>query len=224
MKAMIFAAGRGERMRPLTDTTPKPLVMLRGEPLIVHVILACKRAGITEIIINVCYQAQSIMSALGDGSVWGVRIQYSQESEPPLETAGGIIKALPLLGFEPFLVHSCDVWTNYDLSDLFVRQNNLKLAHLVMVKNPDYHPQGDFGLLPDGRLSLKMEDRLTYASFGLYDPRLFQDLPVQRLGLGKIFRDNMDLLTGELFEGEWFNIGTVADLAQAENNLKEVST
>jgi len=223
MKAMIFAAGRGERMRPLTDNVPKPLLMLAGQPLIVHAILSCKNAGIDQIVVNVSYKADLIMKELGDGSQWGVSIQYSQEGEPPLETAGGIIKALPLLGEKPFIVMSGDIWTNYDLSLLLSRTKQVKLAHLVMVKNPEDNPNGDFCLMPNGVLSTSDNVRLTYGNIGLFHPHLFNDLPVQRLGLGNLLRDYLKSgdITGEYFNGEWLNIGTPAQLAQAQHVLKE---
>lgn len=223
MKAMIFAAGRGDRMRPLTDTTPKPLLMLAGQPIIVHTILACKAAGIEEIVINVSYKAAMIMEALGNGSRWDVNIHYSQEGEPPLETAGGIIKALPLLGSEPFVALSGDIWTSYDLGHLFSCLSDLELAHLVMVKNPDFNPKGDFCLMPSGILSRDEGQRLTYGNIGLFHPDLFAGLPVQRLGLGALLREYLDSgkISGEYFTGEWFNIGTPADLAHAQSVLKE---
>lgn len=223
MKAMIFAAGRGERMRPLTDTTPKPLLTLAGQSLIAHAILACKQAGIEQIIINVSYKAEMIMQALGNGSEWGVNIQYSQEGEPPLETAGGIIKALPLLGDEPFIAMSGDIWTNYDLSLLLPRANQVTLAHLVMVKNPDYNTKGDFCLLPNGILSTSDDLRLTYGNIGLFHPDLFKNLPVQRMGLGNLLRDHLasGKITGEYFHGEWLNIGTPEQLQHAQDVLKE---
>lgn len=223
MKAMIFAAGRGERMRPLTDTTPKPLLMLAGQPIIVHAILACKQSGINDLVINVSYKAELIMTALGDGSQWGVRIQYSQEDEPPLETAGGIIKALSLLGSDPFIALSGDIWSNYDLTHLISRADQIKLAHLVMVPNPDFKTQGDFSLSTQGILSDQGDNLLTYGNMGLFHPDLFKGIPLQRLGLGKVLRDHLSsgLITGEKFSGEWFNIGTVEQLTRAENMLRE---
>jgi MurNAc alpha-1-phosphate uridylyltransferase len=223
MKAMIFAAGRGERMRPLTDITPKPLILLAGQPLIVHAILACQQAGIRDIIINVSYKAETIMQALGDGSHWGVNIHYSQEAEPPLETAGGIIKALPLLGHDPFIALSGDIWTNYDLRQLIHRADSVKLAHLIMVPNPDFKTQGDFVLQSNRVLSNAGSDRLTYGNIGLFHPDLFQNLPVERLGLGALLHQHLNSghITGELYTGEWFNIGTIDQLAQAEHMLKE---
>jgi MurNAc alpha-1-phosphate uridylyltransferase len=164
------------------------------------------------------------MTSLGDGSQWDVRIQYSEEGEPPLETAGGIVKALPLLGEDPFVVMSGDIWTNYDLTELLSKSSQVRFAHLVMVKNPDYHPDGDYGLLPNGQLIACDDNRYTYGSFGLYHPDLFKDLPVERLGLGKLFREKLDtgFITGELFEGKWFNIGTPEDLILAQDELKEM--
>jgi MurNAc alpha-1-phosphate uridylyltransferase len=223
MKAMIFAAGRGERMRPLTDTTPKPLIELAGEPIIVHAIRACKEAGIEEIVINLSYKADMIQEALGDGSRWGVTLHYSQEADPPLETAGGVIKALPLLGPDPFIALSGDVWSNYDLRQLYLRTGSLKLAHLIFVPNPDFHQKGDFGLNENGVVVDHPYDRYTYGNIGLFHPDLFKNLPVQRLGLGALFRQHLSTgeITGEIFSGEWFNIGTLEELARAQQQLKE---
>lgn len=223
MKAMIFAAGRGERMRPLTDTLPKPLLTLADKPIIVHAIEACKLAGITELVLNVSYLADKIMNALGDGSAFGVTLHYSIEGSPPLETAGGIIKALPLLGPEPFLVFSGDIWTAYDLRSLVAQAAQVELAHLVLVPNPSYHPEGDFVLLPDGRLSDEINGRYTYGNLGIFHPKLFEGLPEQRLRLGKVLYDNLKSgkITGELYTGPWFNMTTPHDLYQAEKTLKE---
>lgn len=225
MKAMIFAAGRGERMRPLTDTVPKPLLLIGDKPIIVHAIEACREAGITELVINLSYLADIIMEALGDGSRWGVKLHYSIEGDPPLETAGGIINALPLLGSDPFLVFSADVWTRYDLSTLVTRASQVKLAHLVLVPNPSYHPTGDFVLLPDGTLCDEASGRYTYGSFGILHPKLFEGFPVQRMRLGSLLYDNLKtgFITGELYQGPWYNMTTPEDLYQAQEALKETT-
>jgi MurNAc alpha-1-phosphate uridylyltransferase len=223
MKAMIFAAGRGERMRPLTDNYPKVLLPLAGKPLIVHSILACKAAGIDEIVINLSYQGEKIRQALGEGREWGVRLQYSEEGEPALETAGGIIQALPLLGDQPFLALSGDIYTHYPLQDLIRRADQLDLAHLILVPNPDFKTQGDFGLDPKGILSSRSGSPLTYGNMGIFHPCLFEGIPVQRLGLGKVIRDQLDSgrISGECYEGPWFNLGTPEQLLHAERVLKE---
>jgi MurNAc alpha-1-phosphate uridylyltransferase len=199
------------------------LIPLAGQPLIVHGILACKQAGITQIIINLSYKSEMIRQALGDGSRWSVNIEYSLEGEPPLETAGGIVKALPLFENAPFIAMSGDIWTNYDLSQLASRIKTLKLAHLIMVPNPDFKTQGDFVLMPHGVLSDEGSDRCTYGNIGLFHPDLFKDLPGERLGLGKLLYRYLDSgqITGELYTGEWFNIGTAEQLTQAEHMLKE---
>ena len=153
MKAMILAAGRGERMRPLTDTTPKPLVMVKGKPLIVYHIERLVAAGIVDIVINHAHLGNKIEAALGNGLQWGANIIYSPEPEGGLETAGGIVQALPLLGDEPFIVVNGDVWTDYNFSALAALQLHNCLAHLVLVNNPEHHPAGDFYLSSQAEVS-----------------------------------------------------------------------
>jgi len=223
MKAIIFAAGRGERMRPLTDTTAKSLLMLAGKPLIVHNIERCQQAGIKDIVINVSYKGDEIKQALGDGSRFGVSIQYSTEDEA-LETAGGIIKALPLLGDKPFIAISADIWADFDLKKLSMQPLNNALAHLLLVNNPDFHPRGDFTLI-DGIVCQGAQPRFTYANAGIYHPALFQPLPEQKLSLGALLNERLSegKVTGEVFEGHWFNLGTPEQLKHAELALKEAS-
>lgn len=220
MKAMIFAAGRGERMRPLTDTTPKPLLELAGKPLIVQNIERCKAAGIEDIVINVSYHADKIKAALGDGSKFGVRIQYSHE-DPVLETAGGVIKALPLLGDKPFLGLAADVWADLNLQSLIAQAEHVDYAHLVLVDNPEFHPDGDFALM-DGVVKPSGKPRYTYSSIGIYHPKMFADLPEQRLGLGELLHQHLShgKITGEHYQGKWFNLGTPEQLETAERLLK----
>uniref|UniRef100_A0A4W5LJH1 Nucleotidyl transferase domain-containing protein n=1 Tax=Hucho hucho TaxID=62062 RepID=A0A4W5LJH1_9TELE len=185
MKAMILAAGRGERMRPLTDHTPKPLLSVGGQPLIVWHIQKLAAAGFADIVINHAWLGEQIEAALGDGSRFGVRIAYSREGTA-LETAGGIATALPLLGAVPFVVVNGDVLTDIDFAclrpTLAALDGRTQLAHLLLVANPAHHPAGDFGLLPDGQLSANAADGigLTFSGVGLYHPALFATIPPQQ--------------------------------------------
>ena len=217
--AMILAAGRGERMRPLTDGTPKPLLRAGGRPLIVWQIEALAHAGFTDIVINVADGGDQMMAALGDGAAFGVRIRWSREREP-LETAGGVATALPLLGPGPVLIVSGDIWTRFDYASLVARIDAMAAdpaaarAHLVMVPNPPYHPEGDFALRRD-RLALAAEDRLTFGNIGVYDTALFAGLPRGvRLKMLPLYRDWIDrgIVSGECYEGAWANVGTPDDL------------
>ncbi|RDK00591.1 N-acetylmuramate alpha-1-phosphate uridylyltransferase MurU [Paraburkholderia lacunae] len=228
-KAMIFAAGRGERMRPLTDTCPKPLLEAGGKPLIVWQIERLARAGFQTIVINHAWLGEQIEGSLGDGSRWGVQLRYSAEHEA-LETAGGIVQALPLLEdsghSEVFVAVSGDVYADFDYATLNARADKLaKLPepgmHLVMVPNPVFHPNGDFGLI-DGVLSLDAQARFTFGNIGLYDTRMFRDLPrgTQR-ALTPYYRDTIarGLASGELYEGLWENVGTPAQLQDLDRHL-----
>ncbi|MDX1626556.1 MAG: nucleotidyltransferase family protein [Wenzhouxiangellaceae bacterium] len=208
MRAMILAAGRGERLRPLTDRTPKPLIEVAGRPLVVHHLEALARAGIHDIVINVSWLAERIESALGDGTDLGVRIRYSREPEPPLETAGGIVHALPLLGSAPFLVVNGDVWTDVDLGRV-ARTRLDGLAHLVLVDNPDHHPQGDFGIR-DGRLALDAEPHWTFSGIGLYRPELFAGLAPGVRPLRPVLENaaRSGGITAEHHTGAWTDVGT----------------
>lgn len=208
MKAMIFAAGRGERMRPLTESTPKPLLMLAGKSLIEHSILRCKAAGITEFVINVSYQADKIKQALGDGSALGVAIQYSEE-ETPLGMAGGLIHALPLLGREPFIVKSADDVTDYDFSLLVKKAASVTHAHLVMREHPPYYI---YHLNEQGTLALEGEPKLDYAGFGVIHPSILQGLPEGKMELPALLKQYIEHhhVTGERFTGQWHNLTTPA--------------
>jgi len=200
MRGMILAAGRGERMGVLTQNTPKPLLKVRGRYLIEHAIQSFKEAGIHEIVINVSYLKEKIMEAIGDGSRYGVKITYSIEEER-LETGGGIVKALPLLGSEPFVVYSADVITDYPLAELF--KKSLKLAHLILVKHPAYSP--DFYLNGEA---------YTFASLGIYHPDLFKGhLPVYSR-LPDIWQEAIknNQVTGEFYSGLWYNVGSPQEL------------
>ena len=214
MKAMILAAGRGERLRPLTDITPKPLLEVQGKALIVRHLEHLRDAGITQVVVNTSWLAEKIHKALGDGKSWGVHLQYSYEGPEPLETGGGILKALPLLGREPFLVVNGDVFTDFPFENLKHRLKHDDLAYLVMVGNPVQHPQGDFHLSPTGRLRMVGEPRLTYSGIGVYRTEFFQDCRAGRFPLLPWLQNAMqqDRLGGELYRGAWSDIGTDARL------------
>ncbi len=207
MKAMILAAGRGERMRPLTDATPKPLLRIGGQTLIEHHIHALTQAGITELVINHAHLGEQIVKALGDGDAYGVSIQYSPEPDAALETGGGVYNALPLLGDAPFIVVNADIWTDYRFDGL--PQAPAGLAHLVMVDNPEHHPGGDFSL-SNGQLSQQGPRMLTFSGIGVYRPALFADCTPGAFPLGPLLRAAMDReeVSGEQYTGRWFDIGT----------------
>ena len=211
MKAMILAAGRGERMRPLTDHTPKPLLKAGSQRLIEHHIQALAGAGITELVINHAHLGEQIETTLGDGNRYGVRIHYSAEGEA-LETAGGIVKALPLLGEAPFVVINGDVWCDFPLKCL--PREPLGLAHLVLVDNPPHHPEGDFALV-DGQVRQAGEPRFTFSGIGVYRPQLFSDLEPGRRPLAPVLREAMDndQVSGEHYSGRWMDVGTPERLA-----------
>ncbi|HEX7682786.1 MAG TPA: nucleotidyltransferase family protein [Trinickia sp.] len=232
--AMIFAAGRGERMRPLTDARPKPLLEAGGKPLIVWQIERLAQAGFTAIVVNHAWLGEQIERTLGDGSRYGVRLAYSAESEA-LETAGGIAQALPLLEAERapclFAAVSGDVFCDFDYARL--REPAARLAasenpgmHLVMVPNPPFHPRGDFALDAAGRLSLEGALRYTFGNIGVYDTRMFHALPRgERRALTPYYRDTIaaGLATGELYEGRWENVGTPAQLHALDAALRAAS-
>jgi MurNAc alpha-1-phosphate uridylyltransferase len=207
MKAMILAAGRGERMRPLTDDTPKPLLRIGGQTLIEHHIHALAQAGFTELVINHAHLGEQIVAALGDGDAYGVEILYSAETPPALETGGGIFNALPLLGDAPFLVLNADIWTDFPLAEL-PRQIE-GLAHLVLVDNPEHHAQGDFSLSA-GQVSQRGPAMLTFGGIGVYSPELFSACTAGAFPLAPLLRQAMDKnrVSGEHYQGSWFDIGT----------------
>ena len=221
MKAMILAAGRGVRMRPLTDTAPKSLLAAGGKPLIVWQLEKLARAGFTEAVINHAHLGHMIEAALGDGSRFGVAIRYSPESEA-LETAGGIANALPLLGAQPFLVINADIHTDYDLSALARVDLQRGLAHLVLVDNPPQHPRGDFAL-EAGRVREAGEHQLTFSGIGVYAPRLFAGIPHgAKAPLAPLLRKAMaaDRVSGEHYRGRWHDIGTAERLRALEAELR----
>ena len=222
MKALILAAGRGERMRPLTDVTPKPLLKVGGKPLITWVIERLKRAGVVDLVVNTSHLAEQIEHALCDGARLDTHIAYSFEREA-LETAGGIAWALPLLDDKPFIVVNSDVYSDYDFSALTQRAQKLSAsqpAHLVLVNNPDHHPQGDFGL-HEGVVTAG-GTLLTFSGIGAYHPALFAGITrgekarlaaqlAQPIAGGRV--------TGEHFRGEWNDVGTPQRLVELEARL-----
>ncbi|MHB1512180.1 MAG: N-acetylmuramate alpha-1-phosphate uridylyltransferase MurU [Acidiferrobacter sp.] len=211
MKAMILAAGRGERMRPLTDVIPKPLLTVRGTPLLDRLIMQLVAAGFGDIVINVAHLGHRIREHLGSGAPLRANIVYSEEGPASLETGGGIRRALPLLGCGPFLVVNGDIYTDFPFERL---PRTLEgLAHLVLVDNPEHHPDGDFGLRTG-----KVEDappRLTFAGIGVYDAALFSDRTDERFPLGPLLRETASrgLVTGERHRGLWTDVGTPERLA-----------
>ncbi|MFM5554787.1 N-acetylmuramate alpha-1-phosphate uridylyltransferase MurU [Aeromonas veronii] len=218
MKAMILAAGRGERMRPLTDLLPKPLLAVGGKPLIVHHIEKLKEAGVTELVINHAWLGHKLVETLGDGCALGVTINWSAE-ESALETAGGIVQALPLLGAEPFLVINGDTWLDLDYHTLVSQPLGDDLAHLWLVPNPPQHPSGDFAL-QEGRVV--DTPAFTFSGVGLYDPAAFAGLPGGARKLAPLLRDWMaqGRVGGSLLAGEWRDIGTVDRLRELDDQLQ----
>jgi len=208
MKAMILAAGRGERMRPLTDTVPKPLLEVQGKPLIVHHLEALSRAGFTGIVVNLSWLGNQILDFLGNGSDFNLAIEYSDEPEA-LETAGGILQALPLLG-ERFVTINADIFTDYDFARL---QQLDSMAHLVLVENPQHNPGGDFSLT-DSMLGIDASPRYTFSGIAQYRSSFFEGLTPGKQALTPLLRAaaTRQQVTGELFKGHWIDIGTVERL------------
>jgi len=215
--AMLLAAGRGKRMRPLTDKIPKPLLEVAGKPLIQYHLEALSQANIKHIIINHAWLGEQIVETLGNGEQFGVSIEYSDEPET-LETGGGIYNALPLLGELPFLVINSDIWCDIEINKLQLPAG--KLAHLIMVDNPEQHPEGDFHL-EDGIISETEADNLTFSGIGIYHPDLFKECEAKRFSLVEPLRRAMqkNAVSGEYFKGQWRDIGTVERLQQIEQQL-----
>ena len=221
MKAMVLAAGRGERMRPITDTVPKPLVRVGGRPLIAWHLAALARAGVREVVINLSWLGEQLRAALGTGADFGLRITYSEEGPVPLETGGGIFRALPLLGPQPFLVLSGDIWTDIDLGGVQLEPE--AHAHLVLIPNPPHHPRGDFGL--EGNVVVQRDsERLTYANVGIYRPEFFAGCAAGRFPLLEPLNRAIAarLVRGEVHRGAWSDVGTPERLAQLEARLSAV--
>ena len=218
MRAMILAAGRGERMRPLTDSTPKPLLKAAGKSLIERVIEQLVAANFTELVINHAYLGHQIENTLGDGSQFGARILYSHEGENGLETAGGIIHALPLMNDgEPFLVVNGDIATDFPFVEL--RNKSFDLAHLILVPNPKHHQKGDFQFNADSTLSSENTNRFTFSGIGVYSPEFFLNAPRESTKLAPLLREAMleKRVTGQVFKGFWMDIGTQERLQILEN-------
>ncbi len=232
VRALILAAGRGERMRPLTDSTPKPLLLAGGKRLIERQIESLARAGIVNLVINTAHLPAQIEAALGNGQALGVSIEYSREgdrAELALETLGGIVRALPRLSAEPFVVVSADIVTDFDYGRLGEAADAIRsgavLAHLVLVDNPAFHPAGDMALL-NGRIAPDGVPRLTYANIGVFSPALFAEVAP---GRAKLFPwlytfARASRVSGEHFRGSWHNVGTPAELAELDAELSRRDT
>ncbi|MDQ1338659.1 MAG: Mannose-phosphate guanylyltransferase [Campylobacterota bacterium] len=217
MKAMILAAGRGERMRPLTDKTPKPLLKVNSKALIVWHIEKLASLGFSEIIINIAHLGYKIPEALGDGSKWGVTLIYSDEQEcGALESAGGIIKALPLIKEEVFLVVNSDIWCDYEFKSSFDLGDDL--AHLILVPNPEHNPEGDFALNKE-RVVKDAKQKLTFSGIGYYSAKLFEGLECKKTPLAPLLREAIqnNRISGSLYKGKWRDIGTPQRLAEVQN-------
>ena len=236
MKALVFAAGKGERMRPLTDRTPKPLLPVGGKPLIVWHLQRLAAIGVRDVVVNTSWLADQFPATLGDGSRWGLRLHYSYEGAEPLETGGGMLHALPLLrdgdGDAPFLAINGDIWTDFDLARL--PRAPRRVAHLVMTANPDHNARGDFALDDGGLVHSDGDARQTFAGIGVYRPALFADWRTiigdargvdenpPRFKLAPLLRAAMarDEVSGELHGGAWTDVGTPQRLAQLDASLR----
>jgi MurNAc alpha-1-phosphate uridylyltransferase len=209
---MVLAAGRGERLRPLTDRLPKPLLAVRGKPLIVWHLEALARAGVREVVINLSWLGTLIRDTVGSGERFGLTIQFSEEPAGALEAGGGIFQALPLLGSAPFLVVNGDTYTDLDFARLAIGPT--ALAHLVLVPNPEHHPRGDFALRA-GEVLATGEPRYTYAGIGIYRPELFAQCAAGRFPLLPLLLAAIAArrLSGERYDGAWTDVGTAARLA-----------
>lgn len=225
MKVMLLAAGKGTRMLPLTLHTPKPLLRVGGHSLIEHQLLKLRAAGFTDVVINHAWLGAQLEAALGDGSQLQLSIRWSPEEEP-LETAGGIIQALPLLGAEPFAVVNADVWTDYPFARLREALAPTQLAHLVLVPNPPQHPQGDFVLDADGRLQLRNDKdaaaAFTFSGIAVYHPALFAGVTQRKYPLLPLLQAAIRAgrASAELYEGEWQDIGTPERLQALDQALQ----
>ena len=222
MKAMILAAGLGNRMRPLTLTTPKPLLAVGGKPLIVWHIEALKKIGVSDIIINAAWLKEKLVETLGDGQQFGVNITWSLEDEG-LETAGGIIQALPHLGDEPFMLVNGDVWTRFDFAELLSVELKGQLAHLVLVDNPPQHPTGDF-ILQAGQVFDRQDNQTayTFAGISLISPQLFDGLEAGKRPLAPLLREAMakNLVSGSKMQTAWVDVGTPERLEDLDHKIK----
>ena len=216
---MILAAGRGERMRPLSDTVPKPLLPAGGKPLIVHLIESLARSGLREIVVNHSHLGEQIVDYLGAGDRYGVRLTYSHEEDGGLETGGGIFKALPSIDTDPFVVVNGDIWTDYPFDRLPLRLDGL--AHLVLVSNPPQHPQGDF-FLQNGKISAEGVPRLTFSGIGVYARALFAECRPGKFPLAPLLRAAIaqGSVSGEHYTGRWRDVGTPERLKELDLELR----
>ena len=233
-RALVFAAGKGERMRPLTNETPKPLLRVGGKPLVEWHLEKLAAIGIREVVLNIAWLADRFEPALGNGSRWGLRIHYSHEGAEPLETGGGMLHALRLLGDAPFICVNGDTWSDYDFARLPTRPR--AMAHLVMVDNPAQHPRGDFRIEADGTLRGDGEPKYTYSGIAVYDPRILTgwrdvigavagtERTPPRFKLAPLLFDAMARgeIHGELHHGRWTDVGTPERLANLDEELREV--
>jgi MurNAc alpha-1-phosphate uridylyltransferase len=225
MKAIVLAAGRGERLRPITDTLPKPLVTVAGKPLIVYHLEALVRAGVRDVVINLSWLPDELRGTLGDGSRYGVSITYTDEGPVALETGGGIFNALQHLGPGPFLVVNGDTFTDIDFGALRAKaQNDTRsdaLARIVLVPNPTQHPRGDFGLQGDDVVESDTE-RFTYSGVGLYRPELFEGCTPGKFPLAPLLKRAIAAgrLRGELHRGEWCDVGTPQRLSELDKRVR----
>lgn len=221
MRAMILAAGRGERLRPLTDTVPKPLLEVGGHPLIEYHLERLAQAGFREVVINLAHLGDKIRDTLGSGSSWGLNIHYSAEPPGALDTGGGIEQALPLLGAAPFAVLNGDVFSHYPLARL--RAIKCDHAHLVLVPNPAHHPEGDFAIQA-GYITGEGQPRFTFSGVSVYHPRFFAGQSGGRYSIVPMLQTAMALqqVTGEIYKGIWHDIGTLERLKTLRKNLNGV--
>lgn len=219
MKAFILAAGRGERLKPLTDTTPKPLIKVGQHRLIEYHLYNLAAAGIEDVIINISWLGKQIQETLGDGEKYKLNISYSDEGEEVLETAGGIINALAMLGNDPFIVINGDIWSDFDLRRLINKEITSEV-HLVLVDNPDNHPQGDFGL-DNGMVCNEAAVMYTYSGIGIYTASFFDGLKTEKLSLSPILRSKIQkqLVSGEYYDGKWTDAGRIERLEKLAEQL-----
>ena len=219
MKTMILAAGRGERLRPHTDITPKPLIQVGKHRLIEYHLISLAKAGLKDVVINISWLADQIREALGDGSNYSLNITYSDEGGEALETAGGIINAMPHLGDEPFIVINGDIWCDYDFNRLMNKSLEYE-AHLVLVNNPEHNTEGDFAL-ENGMIKNTGDERLTYSGIGLYTQDFFAETKPGKKALAPMLRKKSELnkVSGEIHNGQWVDIGTIERLAQLRSYL-----
>lgn len=222
MKAMILAAGRGERLRPQTDVTPKPLIRIGKHRLIEYHLHRLAAIGVTDVVINISWLREQIRDTLGDGGNYGLSIRYSDEGDQALETAGGIISALPLLGNEPFMLINGDIWSDFDLGGLLHKPITAQ-AHLVLVHNPAHHSKGDFAL-QQGLVRNQGEPMYTYSGIGVFSPAFFDAIEPGVSALGPVLRQKSELglVSGELYSGLWLDIGTSERLQSLREILSQM--